>query len=179
MSIPGAENPEKVKNIVRPQINRFRGLYFKLLREIKGISPATGTVDVSGLSGDEAVWTAMGLGKSDGSGRLRVRSRISFPWTARPDRVLAIFQQNIDPEYRAQLLKKLPRNLKKGLERAFTQRFETKVVRPGDPPAEKGIEEVEFWRKANAEADLRKVLDQGEQGVSLQIRRQLCLIPAL
>jgi hypothetical protein len=61
------------------------------------------------------------------------------------------------------LLKKLPRNLKKGLEKAFTQRFETKVVRPGDPPAEKGIEELEFWRKANAETDLRKVLDQGKQ----------------
>ena len=72
MAIPGAENPEKVKNIVRPQIHRFRGLYFKLLREIKGISPAAGAVDTAGLSGDEAVWTAMGLGKSDGSGRLRV-----------------------------------------------------------------------------------------------------------
>lgn len=71
-------------------------------------------------------------------------------------------QQNVDTEYRAQLLKKLPRNLKKGLERAFTERFETKVVRPGDAPTEKGIEELEFWKKAVAEPDLRKVIDQGE-----------------
>ena len=77
--------------------------------------------------------------------------------------VLPFSKQNIDPEYRAQLLKKLPRNLKTGLERAFSQRFETKVIRPGDPPAEKGLEEIEFWRKANAESDLRKVLDQGER----------------
>jgi hypothetical protein len=81
MSIPGAENPQKVKNIVRPQIPRFRGLYFKLLREIQGISPATGSADVSGLSGDEAEWTAMGLGKEDGSGRLKVR-RQSGPRTS-------------------------------------------------------------------------------------------------
>lgn len=74
MSIPGAENPQKVRNIVRPQIPRFRGLYFKLLREIKGISPASGSADVAGLSGDEAEWTAMGLGKEDGSGRLKVGS---------------------------------------------------------------------------------------------------------
>lgn len=72
-----------------------------------------------------------------------------------------LWQQNIDIEYRAQLLKKLPRNLKKGLERAFTQRFETKVVRPGDPPTEKGMEELDFWKKAVAEPDLRKVIDQG------------------
>lgn len=72
MSIPGAENPQKVQNIVRPQIDRFRGLYFKLLREIGGVSPASGPVNTSGLSGDEAVWTALGLGKSDGSGVLKV-----------------------------------------------------------------------------------------------------------
>jgi hypothetical protein len=133
------------------------------LREIKGVSPASGTVDISGLSGDEAVWTEMGLGKSDGSGRLRVWTTFPLPPRTQDWPLYAVLQQNIDPDYRAQLLKKLPRNLKKGLEKAFTQRFETKVVRPGDPPAEKGIEELEFWRKANAETDLRKVLDQGKQ----------------
>jgi hypothetical protein len=75
MSIPGAENPQKVQNIVRPQVNRFRGLYFKLLREIGGVSPASGPVDVSGLSGDEAVWTSLGLGESNGSGLLKVSLR--------------------------------------------------------------------------------------------------------
>lgn len=144
MSIPGAENPQKVQNIVRPQVDRFRGLYFKLLREIGGVSPASGPVDVSGLSGDEAVWTSLGLGESNGSGLLK---------------------QNIDGEFRAQLLKKLPRNLKKGLERVFAERFETKIVRPGASPDDKGLEEKEFWRRAVREPDLRKVLDQELQRI--------------
>ncbi|KAJ9114983.1 hypothetical protein QFC22_005311 [Naganishia vaughanmartiniae] len=144
MSIPGAENPKKVQNIVRPQIDRFRGLYFKLLQEIGGVSPASEQANISGLSGDEAVWATLGLGKSNGSGLLK---------------------QNVDAEFRAQLLKKLPRNLKKGLERIFAERFETKIVRPGASPDEKGLAEKEFWRKAVAEPDLRKVLDQELQRI--------------
>lgn len=38
MSIPGAENPRKVGNIVDAQMNRFQGVYGRLLSELDSLA---------------------------------------------------------------------------------------------------------------------------------------------
>ena len=82
MSIPGAENPHKVKNIVSPQIHRFRGLYGRLLYGMKGVvaddpDRLKGVkLEVGGPVDEkrerEVAWRATGLGVEGGEGVLRV-----------------------------------------------------------------------------------------------------------
>lgn len=38
MSIPGAENPRKVNNIVDAQMDRFQGVYGRLLSELDSLA---------------------------------------------------------------------------------------------------------------------------------------------
>lgn len=42
MSVPGAENPAKVGNIVDSQMERFRGVYGRLLSELDGLAVVGG-----------------------------------------------------------------------------------------------------------------------------------------
>lgn len=46
MSIPGAENPRKVTNIVDAQMDRFQGVYGRLLSELDSLA-------VVGVPGDK------------------------------------------------------------------------------------------------------------------------------
>lgn len=84
MSIPGAENPHKVKNIVAPQMHRFRGLYGRLLSGMGGVKPAdedkvrrANLGDVGGPEDEKAerevAWRKVGLGIDAGEGVLKVR----------------------------------------------------------------------------------------------------------
>jgi hypothetical protein len=38
MSIPGAENPRKIHNIVDAQMDKFKGVYGRLLQELDGLA---------------------------------------------------------------------------------------------------------------------------------------------
>jgi hypothetical protein len=86
MSIPGAENPHKVKNIVAPQMHRFRGLYGRLLSGMGGVKPAdeekVRRADLGDVGGPEeekaereVAWRKVGLGIDAGEGVLRVRAK--------------------------------------------------------------------------------------------------------
>ena len=115
MSIPGAENPHKVKNIVSPQIHRFRGLYGRLLYGMKGVVAdepdrlkgvklqVGGPVDEKRER--EIAWRATGLGVEGGEGVLRVDIDETQPYirlTADTVNVLVISKtnrQNIEPIY--------------------------------------------------------------------------------
>jgi hypothetical protein len=83
MSIPGAENPHKVKNIVAPQMHRFRGLYGRLLSGMGGVKPAdedkVRRADLGDVGGPEeekaereVAWRKVGLGIDAGEGVLKV-----------------------------------------------------------------------------------------------------------
>lgn len=98
MSIPGAENPRKVKNIVRPQIRRFRLLYARLLDELGqcesvngGKTAAVADAQLSAHKGasettpaaktpaaeekDMAIWRKLGLVDDIGMAEIRVSWR--------------------------------------------------------------------------------------------------------
>lgn len=97
MSIPGAENPRKVKNIVRPQIRRFRLLYARLLDELGHCEPVQGGAAVAARHGegggssssvevtaktpaeekDVAIWRKLGLVDDVGMAEIRVGCRAS------------------------------------------------------------------------------------------------------
>lgn len=83
MSIPGAENPDKVKNIVSPQMHRFRGLYGRLLRGMGGVAAEDQEkmrlADLGDVGGPEEekkereeAWRRCGLGVDGGEGVLKV-----------------------------------------------------------------------------------------------------------
>jgi hypothetical protein len=115
MSIPGAENPHKVKNIVSPQIHRFRGLYGRLLYEMKGVvadepDRLRGVkLEVGGPVDEkrerELAWRATGLGVEGGEGILRViidEAQPDTSWKADAFTALVISKtnrQNIEPIY--------------------------------------------------------------------------------
>ncbi len=71
MSVPGGENPRKVQNIVRPNIERFRALYGRLLGELGEIRAADPEV-ATAKEGDEQAWTRLGLGVEGGEGIVTV-----------------------------------------------------------------------------------------------------------
>ncbi len=76
MVVPGGENPRKVQNIVRPQIARFRSLYYKLLAELGEVRAKDRIAAMElafGKPKEERTWLRMGLGAADGSGLIVVR----------------------------------------------------------------------------------------------------------
>ncbi|KAH8084219.1 Mmp37-domain-containing protein, partial [Filobasidium floriforme] len=122
MSIPGAENPHKVKNIVAPQMHRFRGLYGRLLSGMGGVRPA-----------DEE-------------------------------------KQDKSISYRADLLSKLPRTLRRSIATHYCTQFNVQMLKPGEEPQEGGPTALtgdDFWKKVAGvdEADLRAVLSRALKGI--------------
>jgi len=144
MSVPGGENPRKVQNIVRPQIPRFRNLYYKLLSELGSVRSkelVAANKLATAKSREERMWLRMGLGAEDGSG--------------------VVVQPNTT-EHRAGMLKKLPRNLKKALERRYSSKLQTTYVHAGEDadPEAKRLSEDEFWLTVAAQDSLQKVIDE-------------------
>ncbi len=73
----GGENPNKVSNIVVPQIPRFRELYFKLLDAVGGVKGKEmqehgkrkgKEKEGQDWSADEKIWRGMGMGEEGGKG---------------------------------------------------------------------------------------------------------------
>lgn len=63
MSVPGAENPRKIHNIVDSQMDKFKGVYGRLLSELDGLAVVGGP-----------------------GGSLQVRSTSSSPLLSRTER---------------------------------------------------------------------------------------------
>lgn len=142
MSIPGGENPRKVQNIVRPQISRFRTLYQRLLAELGEVRAKDSSIAEKmayGKPREERTWLRMGLGMEDGSG---------------------LMLQPNTPEHRAGLLKKLPRNLRKGLENRYSSKLRVSVASVGEDPDANTLSEDDFWLKVAEQESLRKTINE-------------------
>jgi hypothetical protein len=167
MSVPGGENPRKVQNIVRPQIRRFRNLYYKLLSELGSVrakdSVAAEKLEMT-KSPEESLWLRMGLAAEDGSGVIVVRPVLSRRTHADDGQADGDpSQQTNTPEHRAGMLKKLPRNLKKALERRYSSKLKMTYAHAGEDadPHAKRLSEDEFWIVVARQDSLKKVIDEG------------------
>ena len=159
MSVPGAENPEKVKNIVRGegQLQAFRQLYADAVEDV-------------GLQWAE--YSTLDRRKWSGAGEqlISVRSQT---------RTLAHTQQPASSDYHTNLLSRLPLTLRRHIAKHYMPTIVGSIFDPSARAARASgerrgsvPEELDFWGRVIKEERWREVVQNG--AARMTIKGRLC-----